>query len=188
MAQQALILIDIQNDYFPGGPIAMSQQAPFVDAATANARRVLEWFRRNHQPVFHVQHLAIQPGATFFVPDTVGVETHYQVAPLDDEPLIRKHFPNAFRDTSLQKKLADSNVDRLTVCGAMTHMCIDTSVRAAFDLGFACRVVADACATRQLEYGRQAVEAARVQAAFMAALGAAFAEIVTTDDLVGPHA
>jgi len=181
MTQEALVLIDIQNDYFPGGKMELDG----MDAAAANARRILELFRRNHKPAFHILHLAIQPGATFFLPDTAGAEIHSSVAPLDGEPVIGKHFPNAFRDTPLRKKLADLNIERLTICGAMSHMCIDTSVRAAFDLGFACQVVADACATRQLEYGGMVVEAARVQAAFMAALGAVFAEITTTGDFVG---
>ena len=184
MSQQALVLIDIQNDYFPGGKMELEG----MDVAAANARRVLDWFRRNHQPVFHIQHLAVQPGATFFIPDTDGANIHSRVAPLAGEPVIRKHFPNAFRDTLLQAKLVDLNVGHLTVCGAMSHMCIDTSVRAAFDLGFACRLVADACATRQLEYGGIAVAADRVQAAFMASLGAVFAEIATTSHLAGPSA
>ena len=181
MAQEALVLIDIQNDYFPGGKIELDG----MDAAADNAQRVLEFFRRSHKPVFHVQHLAIQPGATFFLPDTVGARIHPRVAPIAGEPVLHKHYPNAFRETLLQEKLADLDIDRLTICGAMSHMCIDTSVRAAFDLGFACRVIADACATRQLEYNGELVAAARVQAAFMAALGAVFAEIATTRDLVG---
>ena len=184
MTTDALVLIDIQNDYFPGGRMELDG----MDAAAANARRVLEFFRSRNKPVFHVQHLALQPGATFFLPDTDGAKIHSRMAPLAGEPVIRKHFPNAFRDTPLQEKLSGENIDRLTICGAMSHMCIDTSVRAAFDLGFGCRVVADACATRQLEYRGEVVEAFRVQAAFMAAIGAVFAEVTTTSDLVGASA
>jgi nicotinamidase-related amidase len=184
MAQDALILIDIQNDYFPGGKMELDG----MDAAAANAHRVLESFRRRNRPVFHVQHLSDRPGATFFLPDTTGADIHASVAPTAGEPVIQKHFPNAFRDTPLRQKLADATIGRLTICGAMTHMCIDTSVRAAFDLGFTCRVVADACATRSLDFGGNIVTAAQVQAAFMAALGAAFARIVTTDDFLSPSA
>ena len=184
MVQEALVLIDIQNDYFPGGQMELEG----MDAVAANARHILAFFRRNHKPIFHIQHLSVRPGSTFFLPDTAGAEIHASVAPLAGEPVICKHFPNAFRDTPLHERLAELHIERLTICGAMSHMCIDTSVRAAFDLGYACRLVADACATRHLEFGGMVVEAARVQAAFIAALGAVFAEIVTTGDLVGTAA
>jgi nicotinamidase-related amidase len=76
-------------------------------------------------------------------------------------------------------------VEEIFFCGAMSHMCIDTTVRAAFDLGFRCCVVADACATRNLEYGGIAIEAAQVHAAFMAALSAPFAQVAELNKLEG---
>jgi len=180
MTHNALVLVDIQNDYFPGGKMELDG----IEAAAANAHRVLEYFRSRSQPVFHIQHLSNQPDATFFLPDTAGADIHPSVAPIAGEPVIQKHFPNAFRDTPLREQLAEATIDHLTICGAMSHMCIDTSVRAAFDLGFTCRVVADACATRRLEFGGSVVAAAQVQAAFMAALGSVFARVVETSRIV----
>jgi nicotinamidase-related amidase len=184
MKQDALLIVDVQNDYFPGGTMELHG----MDAAAANARRVLAFFRGSNTPVFHVRHLSTRPGATFFLPNTVGAEIHSSVTPENDEPVIDKYFPNAFRETPLQAKLAELDIDHLTICGAMSHMCIDTTVRAAFDLGFGCRVVSDACATRNLAFGGMVVDAEQVHAAFMAALAAVFAEVVETRSIVGRSA
>jgi nicotinamidase-related amidase len=183
MKQDALLIVDIQNDYFAGGKMELDG----MEAAATNAQRVLKYFRAKKKPVFHIQHIANRPGAAFFLPDTVGAEIHHTVTPETGEPVIQKHFPNSFRDTSLQAQLNALGIEQLTICGAMSHMCIDTTVRAAFDLGFGCRVVSDACATRKMEFGGVAVEAYQVQAAFMAALAVPFAQIVETEGIIDEH-
>jgi len=177
---KALLLVDIQNDYFPGGRMELVD----MDAAAANAARVLAAFREADNPVCHVQHLSLRPGATFFLPDTHGAELHDSVTPQGDEPLIRKHFPNAFRDTSLQRVLEQLPVTELVICGAMSHMCIDSTTRAAFDLGFRCALIEDACATRDLQLNGRTVVAADVHAAFMAALSSPYARVVSAAALL----
>ena len=174
----ALVLIDIQNDYFPGG--AMELSGPV--AAGTNAARVLSLFRDKGWPVFHVQHVAAQPGATFFLPGTPGADIHALVAPAPGEAVAVKHFPNSFRDTTLLDGLKAAGAKRLTVCGMMTHMCVDATVRAAFDLGFAVTVVHDACATRDLSFGGAVIPAAQVHGSFLAALGAVYAKVVGTEE------
>ena len=99
--KSALILIDIQNDYFPGGAMELAG----MTQAAAQARELLAACRQARRPIFHVQHLALGPGATFFRPDTPGVEIHESVRPLPGEALIQKHYPNAFRDTGLLEAL-----------------------------------------------------------------------------------
>lgn len=180
MMKQALVIIDIQNDYFPGGRMPLNGPA----AAAGRAAHVLQWQRERGQPVFHVQHVSTRAGATFFLPDTEGVQIHTAVAPHPGESLIVKHFPNAFRETSLAGQLRAAGVDELLFVGMMTHMCIDTSVRAAADLGFRCSVAADACATRDLQWGGQTVPAPQVHAAFLAALNGAFARVATVEELL----
>jgi nicotinamidase-related amidase len=176
----ALILVDIQNDYFPGGEMTLDD----IHAASDQAARLLGRFREKVLPVFHLRHLSIRPGATFFLPDTPGSEIHPSVAPREDEAVIVKHFPNSFRETSLLDKLQKAGAVSLAVCGAMSHMCIDATVRAASDLGFRCLVAEDACATRALAFGPETVPAAKVHAAFMAALSAAYAEVLSTEALI----
>jgi nicotinamidase-related amidase len=171
---QALILVDIQNDYFPGG------KNPVVgaDAAATVARKVLDKAREKREPIFHIRHISLRPNATFFLPNTPGIEIHPLLAPQGDELVLQKHHPNSFRETSLLDELRSRQISRLFFCGMMTHMCIDTTVRAAADLGFQCIVVADATATKDLSHGNVTVPAAHVQAAFLAALSGLFAKII----------
>ena len=177
----ALVLVDIQNDYFPGGAMELHRAM----AAGAAAKRLLTGYRKRDAVIVHVQHLSIRPGATFFLPGTVGAEIHADVAPQPGEAVVEKHYPNSFRETRLLEILRRHQVTHLVIAGMMTHMCIDTTVRAAFDLGFVCRVASDACATRALSHDGQTVAAEEVQTAYLAALGAVFAEVTTVDALCG---
>lgn len=176
-----LLLIDLQNDYFPGGPMELVG----TEAAAQNARRLLDLFREQQKPVIHIQHLSLRPGAGFFLPGTPGVEIHPLVAPLANEPVVQKHFPNSFRDTNLLALLKEQGIERLAICGAMSHMCIDATTRAAFDLGITCTLAHDACATRDLEFAGTKVAAAQVHAAYMAALAAVYAQVLTTAEIPG---
>jgi len=172
-----LILVDIQNDYFAGGRmelVGMSQ-------AGQKAAELLAILREQNRPTFHIQHLSVHKGATFFLPDTQGAEIHDCVKPISDEPVIQKFFPNSFRETALLAELKKNQVEQVIICGAMSHMCIDATTRAAFDLGFKCVVIQDACATRNLEFGGKPIAADQVHASFMAALGSAYAEVVTAE-------
>ena len=177
-----LLLIDIQNDYFPGGAMALVRP----DAAAAKATLALDQFRRAGRPVIHIRHEALRPGAAFFLPGTPGADIQAAVAPLANETVITKAWPNSFRDTSLGEAVAASGASRLVVAGMMTHMCVDATVRAGFDLGYAVTVLADACATRDLSFDGRLVPAADVQAAFLAALAAVYATVVPTAALAGP--
>ncbi|MBT6005725.1 MAG: isochorismatase family protein, partial [Prolixibacteraceae bacterium] len=121
--KQALIIVDIQNDYFPGGKMELVG----IGEAAKNAQHALELFRARNLPIFHIQHLSNRAGATFFLPETDGVEIHKSVTPKSSENIIQKNFPNSFRDTSLNSQLQNLNVGEVIICGAMTHMCIDTT-------------------------------------------------------------
>jgi len=170
---QALLLIDIQNDYFPGGRMELVN----MPAAASRAASLLQQFRERRLPVIHIQHVSRRPGAGFFLPETDGVRIHDSVLPRSGELLVQKHFPNSFRGTMLLERLQHLDIDTLVICGAMTHMCIDATTRAAFDHGFDCTVVEDACATRDLEFRGTTVPADAVHAAFMAALANPYARI-----------
>lgn len=179
----ALLLIDIQNDYFPGGAMELVGS---VEAGQC-AALLLAAFRAKGLPVIHVQHVSTRPGATFFRPDTPGVDIHECVAPAVGETIVRKHFPNSFRETTLLEHLRSQEIKRLAIGGMMTHMCVDTTTRAAADLGFECLLAHDACATRALSFGSSTVAADDVQTAFMASLNGLFAKVQSAGDLcAGP--
>lgn len=175
----ALVLIDIQNDYFPGGKMKLVGS----EAAAEAAARLLRTFREAKLPVVHIRHVSTRPGSTFFLPGTAGADIHASVIPLDSEPVFTKHVPNSFRETPLKRHLDGLGALRLVIAGMMTHMCVDTTVRAAFDMGFPCLLAHDACATRALSFGDKTVEAEQVQLAYLAALDKTFAEVGTADDI-----
>jgi nicotinamidase-related amidase len=176
---QALLVIDIQNDYFPGG----AMQLEGAGAAGAKAGMAIRKFRDKNLPIIHVRHVSIRPGATFFLPGTRGAEIHASVQPAAGETVIEKNFPNSFRDTKLEQRLQDSGVKDLVVAGMMTHMCVDASVRHAADLGYRVTLLADACATRAQSFGGETVPARQVHAAFLAALNGFYAKVVNAHEL-----
>jgi nicotinamidase-related amidase len=179
MAEHALVIIDIQNDYFPGGKMELEG----ADAAASNAARALEQFRSKRLPIVHVRHLSTRPGATFFIPGTAGAEIHQRVRPNAGERVIEKHFPNSFRATDLDQVLKASGAKELVVAGMMTHMCVDASVRQAADLGYKVTLLGDACATRAQSFGGESVPAKQVHAAFLAALNGFYAKVIPTHEL-----
>lgn len=176
----ALILIDIQNDYFPNGKMELSNPV----TAAENAGKLLEWFRQKQGHIFHVQHISLQEGAGFFLPNTEGVKINESVLPLEHENIIIKHRPNSFFKTELESKLRENSITKLVICGMMTHMCIDATVRAAKDLGFECTLIEDACATRDLSYQEKKVPADHVHYAFISALNGIYANVVSTEDFL----
>jgi nicotinamidase-related amidase len=177
--KNALLLIDFQNDYFAGGKMELVNP---LDAAR-NARELLQCFREHSGMHIHVQHVSTRAGATFLLPGDSGSDIHDSVAHFVNEPLVVKHFPNAFRETDLAPMLREEGVGRVVITGMMTHMCVDATARAAADLGFEVLVAADACATRDLRYGETLVPADHVHKAFMAALKS-YGEVLTTEQVI----
>jgi len=173
--KQGLLLVDIQNDYFVGGNMALVG----MQQAAEKAAELLQGFRNRQSPVFHIRHISRRSGAKFFLEGTRGAEIHPLVAPQPGEIVIEKNFPNSFRDTSLFDCLRDAQIQEVVICGAMSHMCIDATTRAAFDFGFNCIVIEDACATLDLSYKGDSVKSPDVHVAFMAALAAAYAKVIS---------
>lgn len=177
----ALIIVDIQNDYFPNGKMELVN----TDKAANNAAKVLESFRqKENNNIFHIQHIAADSALGFFLPDTEGIEINEAVLPLENETVITKNFPNSFVQTELHNKLQDNNVTKVVVVGMMTHMCIDATVRAAVDLGYETTLIEDACATRELSYDGINVPAEQVHYAFIGALESMYAKVTSTENFL----
>ncbi|WP_147535475.1 cysteine hydrolase family protein [Bacillus marasmi] len=172
----ALVLIDIQNDYFQNGKMELHESL----AATENARAVLNRFRAKNQDIFHIQHVSLDPKVGFFLPETNGVHIHKSVFPLNSEAIIIKHTPNSFLGTDLFSRLTKKGINKLVICGMMTHMCIDSTVRAGREHGFEIILIEDACATRDLVYKNEIIPAKQVHQSFIAALNGKFATVVST--------
>jgi nicotinamidase-related amidase len=179
--KKALLIVDIQNDYFTGGKMELEGS----EAASLRAGELLAAFRESRRPVIHVQHVSVRPGATYFLPDTEGVRIHANVAPADREIVIQKHFANSFRDTGLLEHLRQAGIQELVIAGMMTHMCVDATTRAASDFGFQCFLAHDACATRSLSFGATKVSAEHVHCSFLSALSGTYATVQPAKALAG---
>ncbi|ACB94889.1 isochorismatase family protein [Beijerinckia indica] len=180
MTKRALIIVDLQNDYFAGGKFTLVG----IDAAAANAARLLDAARAAGDLVVHVRHEFPSADAPFFVPGSHGAEINKSVLNRDSEPVVLKNSINAFRGTALKEILDHNGIDEVVIAGAMSHICIDAITRAAVDFGYKATVVHDAVATRDLEFNGIIVPAAQAHAAFMAALGFAYATLLSTDELL----
>ncbi len=162
----ALLVIDIQKDYFPGGKFPLVEPL----AAAKNAYTLLQCFREHGGHHVHIQHIALKPDASFFVRGTEGSDIHDATAHFEGEPIVYKNYPNSFRETNLLEMLKEWGVERVVITGMMTHMCVDATARAAADFGFKVVVAEDACATRDLEHNGTVIPAEQVHKAFLAAL------------------
>ncbi len=172
----ALLLLEIQNDYFPNGRIPLEKSLE----ASAKAHDVLTAFREKKKPVIHVQHISTQPNAAYLLPCTKGADFYQNVQPIKGEAIIKKHYANSFKDTQLLNHLVKNKISHLLICGMVTHHTIDATVRAAHDLGFSCTVLEDACAAQQLSFNQHNITATDAHHAFMAALQSAYAAVINT--------
>ncbi|NIM89896.1 MAG: isochorismatase family protein [Candidatus Aminicenantes bacterium] len=162
----ALLLIDIQNFYFPGGRSSLVNP----EEASLKASKLLNHFRQKGLMVIHVRH-ETQPGG----------EIHEHVKPLETEKVISKNHANAFKDTDLLAYLRSNSIERLAICGMMTHMCVEAATRAAHDFDFECIVVHDACATRSLKFQDREIPAEDVHYSTLASLSRYYARVVDTE-------
>ncbi|TXN06162.1 cysteine hydrolase [Methylobacterium sp. WL64] len=180
LKRAALVLIDIQNTYREG-----VMRLSGVEPAVAEAAILLKRARESGVPVFHIQHNA-GPGSPYDIAAEIG-QISQEVAPQDGEAVITKAFPSSFVGTDLEDRLKRAGVTDLILAGFMTHMCVNSTARSAFNLGFHPTVVASATATRDLPApDGSVVPAAQLQAASLAGLGDLFAVIARDVDAVRP--
>jgi nicotinamidase-related amidase len=176
----ALLLLEIQNDYFPNGRIPLEKSLE----ASGKAQLLLQTYREKKYPIIHVQHISTHPDAAYFLPCTKGAEFNISVQPLKNEVIIKKHYPNSFKDTTLLAYLRKNQINHLVISGMMTQMTVDSTVRAAYDLGFVCTILHDACAAHQLEFEQTMISAQHVHYAFLAALEPTYASIISTESFL----
>ena len=175
----ALLVIDIQKDYFPGG------KYPLVNPleAAQRAYMILQCFRESGNHHVHIQHISLEPDAMFFISGDRGTDIHDSVAHFEGEPIVYKHEPNSFLNTNLLELLRSWEIERVVITGMMTHMCVDATARAASDLGFQVIIAEDACATRDLKYGDTTIPAEQVHKAFLAAL-TWYGRVMKSDEII----
>jgi nicotinamidase-related amidase len=148
-----------------------------VQAALDETATLLERARSAGIPIIHVQH-SDGPGSLYDIEGESGAIVA-QVAPRDDEPVVVKQYPNSFVQTDLENELKSVGAKNLVIAGFMTHMCVNSTARGGFNLGYAPTVVAAATATRSLPGPRgESVPAAAMQVASLAGMADLFAVVV----------
>jgi nicotinamidase-related amidase len=166
--RSALLLIDIQDFYFPGGKSALVGP----EAAAKNAALLLDKFRKENKLVIHVRHNS-EPGG----------KINDAVKPLGGEKIITKDEVNAFKGTDLHALLQQNSIDTLVICGMQTHMCVEAATRAAADLGYSCILVHDACATKDLKFGDKLIKASDVHFSTLSTLRS-YAKVVAVEEFL----
>jgi len=164
--QYALLIIDIQDFYFPGGRSELVEPV----SAAHKAAEAIGHARAAGTPVIYVQHKS-----------AAGMEINNLVRPLSGEQIFVKEEVNSFLNTGLAEHVKALGVDTLVICGMQTHMCVEAAVRAAHDMGCAVVLLHDACATRNLRFGDREVAAADVHASTLATLRS-YAEVVSVEE------
>jgi nicotinamidase-related amidase len=165
------VLIDCQNTYTQG-----VMELEGVQAALDEAEALLDRARSAGIPVIHIQH-DDGPGSLYDIRGESGAIVG-RVAPREGETVITKNYPNSFVQTDLDERLKAIGASNLVLAGFMTHMCVNSTARGAFNLGYAPTVVAAATATRALASVDTAVPAAAMQSASLAAMADLFAVVV----------
>lgn len=165
---KALIIIDIQDFYFPGGKAELVEP----EKAVEQAKLMLDYFRMNNELIIHVKH-------NF----GIGGDIYDLVRPLQGEKVFTKNEVNAFADTDLDAHLHENQIKKLVLCGMQTHMCLEAATRAAHDLGYQCIVIQDACATRDVTFDGVTVRAKDVHFSTLATLKN-YATIITASDYI----
>jgi len=180
LPDSALVMIDCQNTYRRG-----VMQLQGAEDAIAEAARMLARARAAGIPVFHIMHDAGQ-GSPYDITAEIG-QISDEVAPIAGEPVIVKHYPSSFFETDLAGQLGKTGRHDLVLTGFMTHMCVNSTARDAFNLGYRPTVVASATATRDLPVpGGTPVPATTLQAATLAGIADLFAVVAgTPEDVPG---
>lgn len=165
ISDSALVIIDAQNTYREG-----VMKLDGVEPALEECKALLQRFRAAGRPVFHIQHDA-GAGSPYDLTAPIG-QISDVVAPMEGEPVITKNFPNSFAQTDLDQQLTQAGIKNLILTGFMSHMCVNSTARAAFTLGYSPTVVASATATRSLpsKASGKTVPSDQVQEAALAAL------------------
>ncbi|MFV5344520.1 cysteine hydrolase family protein [Acinetobacter oleivorans] len=176
--KQALLVIDVQNDYFKNGKMELIGP----DQALEKIKQLEQYFSEKNLPIIYVQHIN-PPQASFFQENTDGVLLHPELSAHDESLIVIKHYPNSFLETNLDELLKAHQIEQLVITGMMTHMCIDSGTRAAKELGYQPILIADATATRDLSYAGKTTKAEDVQTAFLTALST-FANVQNIADFL----
>jgi nicotinamidase-related amidase len=168
-SHKALIIVDVQEFYFPDG------FSPLVEPEKASEKAgiILNDFRDKDELVIHVKHATKKDSLI-----------HKDVYPKNGEKVITKHFANSYKETDLLEFLQQNDITEVVVCGMMTHMCVEATARASADFGFKVIVVDDACATKDIVYENDTVKASDVHLTTLGSIDRYYGKVMTTKEFL----
>lgn len=176
----ALILIDLQMDYFTPGKLLIPDGERVLDRAV----QLREWANRLGVAVVHIQQLS-SAASPIFATGSDGAAIHPRLTPQTGETVITKTLPSSFDNTTLHAFLQERGITTLVLAGLMAHMCVETTARTAVPLGYGVIVAADACASRDLPMydGQGIVSHEEVHRNALTAMADRFADVLSTDTI-----
>ncbi|HYG57404.1 MAG TPA: cysteine hydrolase family protein [Symbiobacteriaceae bacterium] len=176
----ALLVIDVQNDYFhDSGPYLLPDREP----ALACIHALLTGARAKGVPIFHIVHEQLAPDASYFRTGSEGAAIHSSIEVLPGEVKVLKHFPGSFWQTPLEAYLRRAGADTVIVCGFMTQMCCDTTTRQARERAFKTWFCSDATTARSLTYNGITVSHRQVHETTLAVMSQ-FGRVATAAEII----
>ncbi|KAI9302398.1 Isochorismatase-like protein [Cunninghamella echinulata] len=183
MSEEALIIVDVQNDYFPGGNFPTNEP---IETAKACAQ-LIKKFRDEKKEVIFVQHIIkdeLEKTYPFFIKGSKGAEIHDLVKPLPTEKTITKHETSSFVRTQLKEYLLSKKIKKLVVVGMMIHNCVNATVYSGVDEGFSCIVVEEAVNTFDQKLGDKIINAKQIKESFLAGIQFAYANVYKLEEVL----
>ena len=175
--KRALLVIDVQNEYFPGGALPITSRHDHL----GNILRAMDSATRAEVPVVVIQHTFTDLETPFFRRGTLGWEMKSEVSDRPRDYWIEKNLPGSFTGTDLEDWLRSREIGQVAVAGYMTHICCDTTARQAMHLGFAVEFLGDATGTLAVENSAGSVSAEEMQRSILCAQQMMISEVVNTD-------
>lgn len=163
---RALLVIDVQNDYFPGGAYPQWH----AEAVLERIEKVIKKAKEKHIPIILVQHTSgsSDKKASFFNEGTIGVQIHPRIVQAVSKPIIiKKSFADSFYETNLEEILANLNASELFICGMMTQNCIThTALSQAADK-YTIKIIPDCCTSVDQMIHMMALSALSIRVPFV---------------------
>lgn len=178
--RRALVVIDVQQEYFTGNLLI---EHPPRDQSILAIGRAMDAARAAAIPVVVVQHTA-PTGAPIFDKQSATWQLHPEVARRPHDHHVEKRFASVFQDTDFATWLAAHQIDTLTIAGYMTHNCDAATVYGAAERGLSVELLSDATGALPYKNRAGAASAEEIHRAFLVVFHSNFAAVLPTDEWI----
>lgn len=178
--KRALLVIDVQNEYFTGG-----LRVTYPENSFENILKVIDSANDKEVPVILIQHASLSKNSETFIKWSHEWEIHEEVLKKRHDCIIEKNLPGSFTGTELNEFLKSKGIDTIVICGYMTQMCCDTTSRQAVDLGYNVEFLSDATGTLDISNYAGAVSAEELQRSILVTQAMRFSKVISSDEWIG---